>query len=266
MGMPRNFLLIRHAESEGNVAKKLLENGDRLPIGFSDRHSSDYHLTDKGRGQAKVAGEWIRKNIGFNLDLCYTSPFKRAMETAALLQLPFAKWDPKPHLRERNWGVLDTALNHDDLEKYEREIARHKYGPFVGKSTEGESMSEMCGRAGLFILETLRMEGAGKNVIAVAHGDIIWAFRIALGEVSVLEYLEMAAANRKEDIIYNCQIFHYSREGPTSKKLCPNLDWARSIRPTNPKVPKPLWMPVARTKYNNAELLKIAETTPRMIE
>lgn len=266
MGQPRNFFLMRHADSEGNEAKKILRKGGSVPAGFPDRHSSDYHLTDKGREQARMAGEWIQKNIGFSFDLCYTSPFRRAMETAARLQLPFAKWEQKPHLRERDWGMLDTALNQEELLKYERELASHKYGPFVGKSTGGESMAAMCVRASIFILETLRNEGAGKNVIAVAHGDIIWAFRIVLGEVSIHEYLERVAANRKEDIIYNCQIFHYSREGPTSKKLCPNLDWVRSIRPTDPKAAKPLWLPVARTKHSNAELLKIAEETPRMIK
>lgn len=266
MGLPRNFLLIRHTDSEGNEAKRILRAGGSLPAGFADRHSADYHLTDKGRAQAKMVGDWIQKNIGLSFDKYYTSPFKRAMETATLLQLPFAKWDQKPHLRERNWGVMDTALKQDELAKYEKEIARHKYGPFVGKPAEGESTAEMCVRASLFVLETLRTECAGKNVIAIAHGDIIQAFRITLGEMSVEEYLEMAAANRPEDIIYNGQIFHYSREGPTSKKLCPNLDWVRSIRPTDPKVAKPLWMPITRKKYGNAELLKIAEQTPRMIE
>ncbi len=259
---------MRHADSEGNEVKRLLKIGNRnpLPKGFGDRHSSDYHLTNKGYEQAKIAGEWIRKNGGLEFDLYYTSPFLRATETADSLQLPFAQWDPKPHLRERDWGVLDTVAKQEEFAKYEEEVARHRYGPFVCKPAGAESMADLCVRASLFCVETLQTEGDGKNVIAVAHGDIMRAFQIVLGQMSVFEYLEMAAANRPEENIYNCQIFHYSREGPARKKLCPNLDWMRSIRPTDPKILKPLWMPIKRQKYTNSELRKIAGETERMIK
>lgn len=44
---------------------------------FKRRHSSAYRLTDVGIDQAKVAGQWIRENIGDRFDRYYTSEFVR---------------------------------------------------------------------------------------------------------------------------------------------------------------------------------------------
>jgi len=70
---------------------------------FKKKHSSTYRLTDKGVEQAKVTGAWIRENIGDTFDRYYTSEYVRAMETAAYLGLPNARWcgcllspDPSP--------------------------------------------------------------------------------------------------------------------------------------------------------------------------
>ena len=56
---------------------------------FRNRHSSTWLLTNKGREEAKAAGEWIRNNLNTdNIDRLYTSEYLRAMETAALLDIP----------------------------------------------------------------------------------------------------------------------------------------------------------------------------------
>jgi broad specificity phosphatase PhoE len=88
------LILVRHGQSEGNEAVSRSERGDLSAYTpeFKKKHSSTYRLTDKGVQQAKVAGAWIKENIGEKFDRCYTSEYVRAMETAAYLDLPDAKW------------------------------------------------------------------------------------------------------------------------------------------------------------------------------
>ncbi len=90
---------------------------------FLKRHSSLWRLTDRGREQAKTAGEWLRQNAQANPSLnpasaheaqtsiyrYYVSEYIRAMETAALMELPNAKWFVEVQLRERDWVSATTV-------------------------------------------------------------------------------------------------------------------------------------------------------------
>ena len=89
-----DLILVRHGESEGNVAYRKSAVGDNsLYIGeFLKRHSSKWRLTDTGRHQAASAGEWIVKNFPLSLDGFYSSEYVRAAETAARLNVPNAVW------------------------------------------------------------------------------------------------------------------------------------------------------------------------------
>jgi hypothetical protein len=48
MGMPANLVLVRHGESEGNIATALSKKGDNSMFteAFLNRHSSTWRLTD----------------------------------------------------------------------------------------------------------------------------------------------------------------------------------------------------------------------------
>ena len=59
--LPIDLVIIRHGESEGNLAKKNLKH-EKL----SKRHTSKYRLTDNGRYQSITAGKWIKNNITKN--------------------------------------------------------------------------------------------------------------------------------------------------------------------------------------------------------
>lgn len=58
-----------------------------------------------GKKQAEITGKYLREHFG-TFDAFYTSEYVRAMETAALLNLPHAKWVTDFYLRERDWGQL----------------------------------------------------------------------------------------------------------------------------------------------------------------
>ncbi len=270
MSMPKNLVLLRHGESEGNIAKKLSENGDHslFTEEFIKRHSSTFHLTKKGMEQAQIAGNWIRKNIGLEFDRYYTSVYIRAVETAALLQLPFAEWRTEFYLRERDWGDMDVVSVAEKETRYKKVMEERKQDGIFWRPPNGESMSNLCLRVDR-IIQTMARECSGKNVIVVCHGEVMWAFRLILERMSPWEYSRLDSSADKKDRILNCQILHYTREDvgkPGSKKLTPHFTWMRSVCPTNPSLSSNFWTPVQRKRYSNAELLEIAARTPRMIE
>src|SRR6185436_2831339 len=97
MTMPIDLVLVRHGQSEGNAAKRRSEAGDHSAFteAFKNRHSSSFRLTKLGREQAHLAGKWLRAEFydrGIAFDRCITSEYLRAVETAALLELPDAEW------------------------------------------------------------------------------------------------------------------------------------------------------------------------------
>ena len=94
MSLPNDIVLVRHGESEGNIANRLSKRGDddAYTDELRSRHSSLWRLTDKGREQVRMAGEWIRENIGDRFDRYYVSEYVRTKESATLLGLPGAVW------------------------------------------------------------------------------------------------------------------------------------------------------------------------------
>ncbi|WP_201518153.1 phosphoglyceromutase [Gulosibacter hominis] len=96
MNAPLTLILVRHGQSEWN--EKNLFTG-----------WVDVELTEKGRGEAKRAGELIRES-GLTPDILYTSLLTRAIDTAniALKEAGFAWIDAKRdwRLNERHYGAL----------------------------------------------------------------------------------------------------------------------------------------------------------------
>jgi broad specificity phosphatase PhoE len=92
--LPIDIVLIRHGESEGNLAQSRSKKGEQgdWTQEFKERHTSRYRLTDKGRVQAEIAGKWVKENIAERFDRYYCSEYTRAMETASLLDMKGAKW------------------------------------------------------------------------------------------------------------------------------------------------------------------------------
>lgn len=91
----KELVLVRHGESEGNIAHRRSLRGDHALYEnqfFARRHSSLWRLTNRGIEEAITAGKWLRENIDVGFDRFYVSEYVRAMETAAKLSLPGATW------------------------------------------------------------------------------------------------------------------------------------------------------------------------------
>lgn len=131
MGWPRQIVLVRHAESEGNV-KTVDERA-----GFCEP-SHNYGLTDKGVKQAEITGKYLRDQFGL-FDVNYVSYYKRAKDTMKLMY-PGVKVYEDSRLAEAQRGIYHT-MTHDDiydrfpeeLERKEREGLYH-YRPWGGEN------------------------------------------------------------------------------------------------------------------------------------
>jgi 2,3-bisphosphoglycerate-dependent phosphoglycerate mutase len=164
--MPQTLVLVRHGESEWN--KLNLFTGWRDP-----------DLTDKGRAEAKAAGQRL-KALGMTFDVAYTSALSRAQKTLAMILTeigqPNLETIRDKALNERDYGEL-AGLNKDDARKRWGEeqvhIWRRSYDiPPPG----GESLKDTAARVlPYFKSEIVPKLKAGKRVIVGAHGNSLRA-------------------------------------------------------------------------------------------
>jgi len=130
--LPIDIVLVRHGESEGNLAQAYSKKGedDLWTPEFSARHTSNYRLTDRGRQQAKIAGEYIKKNVGSLFDGYYVSEYTRAQETAAILNFKNAKWHCEFYLREQDKGIFGGKSHKEREQEFSDQLKKLKKDTF----------------------------------------------------------------------------------------------------------------------------------------
>lgn len=74
--------LIRHGESEGNVAASRAEH-DGSPVIALDTRDSDVELSPVGVEQATALRAWV-DSLAVPVDECWVSPYWRARQTLSL--------------------------------------------------------------------------------------------------------------------------------------------------------------------------------------
>ena len=112
----KHLILIRHGQSEWNQQKRF--------TGWVD-----VGLTNKGRAEAKKAGELIKEKK-IKLDSFYSSYQKRANDTLKIVMKELNKDEnlitKKWQLNERHYGEL-TGLNKEDMKKKYGEEKIHQF-------------------------------------------------------------------------------------------------------------------------------------------
>ena len=261
--LPIDLVLIRHGQSEANLAKRRSEAGDHSTFTreFVERHSSSFHLTELGRKQAETTGHWLRSEFCRNPDLpgfdrYITSEYARARETAALLNLPKARWYRDVYLTERNWGDLDVCPENERGIRFGNTMRQRLSQPFFWTPPNGESFLQLCLRIDR-VLDTLHRECSDKRVIIVCHGEVMQAFKVRLERMSQDRFRELTFSRKREEIIFNGQIIHYTRKNPTSGDLSEHANWVRDIRPDQIDPSKFFtgWREIKRPTYSNEDLL-----------
>ena len=260
MGMPIDLVIVRHGESEGNVATALSKRGDdsMFSKSFLNRHSSTWRLTEKGKSQAEIAGEWIKKNIEKDFFRYYVSEYDRAKETAALLGFSEAEWMITYYLREREWGDLDVMPVEERKSRFAENLRRKEMDPFYWIPSNGESMPMLCLRLEK-ILDTLHRECDGHDALLVVHGEVMWGLRYIIERMTSSDISKLENSPDPKDKIHNCQIIHYTRKDPVSGRVASYLNWMRSICPTDLSLSHNEWQPIVRRKFSNEDLLKEVE-------
>jgi NAD+ kinase len=266
MTLPIDLVYLRHGESEGNLAKRHSEAGRHGSYNavYKDRHTRSFRLTAAGRGQAGMAGDWLRGEFGL-FDQCMVSEYARAMETAVLLGLPDARWRVNDLLTERNWGDLDRCSEEERKERFADELRMRTIEPFFWSPPSGESLQLLRLRLDR-VLQTLHRECSDKRVLIVCHGEVMWTFRIMLERMPQQKFRELHFSRSPEDRLFNCDILHYTRRDPQTGRLSPYVEWFRRVRPTTSPVAISAWQHIERAQYTNEELLSIVSTYPAVIQ
>ncbi len=140
---PRTLWLVRHAESQGNLADlKAQEAGsDTLDLDIRD---PDVELSGLGKRQAGALGKWLAGlPSGERPDAVLCSPYMRAAATAEIaireagLNVELVRDE---RLRERDLGVFDGFTGQGIRSKFPDESTRRKqlgkfyYRPRAGRA------------------------------------------------------------------------------------------------------------------------------------
>ena len=182
MTWPTRLVLVRHAESEGNV---------RSP---EDRASYDvathlYGLTKRGEEQARITGEYLQDRFQGFFDVLYASYYTRARETARIM-FPDVKIYEDSRLAEAQRGIYH-AMTREDLVKFWPDEIRRKEreGLYHYRAPGGENWPDVELRIHSF-LGTLARDQANKRVCIVVHGFWLILFQKLIDHFSVDEALE----------------------------------------------------------------------------
>ena len=283
MGMPNDLVLIRHGESDGNVATNAAKHGDlsRYTEAFTTTPGSQWRLTDLGRAQAEAAGDWIRTELPLAtravatdgdvalFDRHYVSPYVRARETAAHLGLPGARWRLNRALRERDWGDIGSMprTEFENSPLYVENAKLKKADPLYWVAPNGESIAQVAEDRVRNVLDTLHRECDGDAVAIVGHGELIMGFILMLERLTDEEFVSRDRDPAHK--IHNCQVVHYTRRDPSgSGDVRGKLAWVRHARPVQVgdgwQMQVEDWRELTFPMFSNADLLEQVGQVPQL--
>lgn len=267
---PIDIILVRHGESEANLAKSvaLNNNDDKLYDNLKKKKSTAfYKLSDLGKEQIEVTGNWIKQNINTKIDYYYTSEYIRALETSYYLNLPDAQWKPHVYLREKDNGTLSGMSPIYKTEHHQNEIDRKNNSLFFYAAPGGESVVNCCQRVDLFLKE-LNENCKDKTVIVVCHGGLMNAFRIVLESIMTTDFEKINRMKNGSEQIENGHILWYSRRDPNSNDLGTRFNWLYKVCPWKEKysdIEKNKWLILNEKTYSNIELYKLIKNISNYI-
>lgn len=276
MGMPNTLVLVRHGQSEGNVAVEASKRGDTSL--FTDAYVStpghQWRLTDTGRAQAAAIGGWLTEHLCPAFDTYLVSPYVRTRETAGHLDLPGARWRLNRALRERDWGDIGSVTREEFRARPEFELSARMQvaDPLYWAPPGGESIAQVAEDRVRNVLSTLHREEDGRSVIAVTHGETMWSFRLVLERLNDDLFNHMDSETSEK--IHNCQALIYTRLDPATGRQSERLSWLRRVTPRVTDAPGTSephievidegWRELEFSTYTNAELLRSVAEVPSL--
>jgi broad specificity phosphatase PhoE len=201
--------LVRHAESEGNLAddEARQAHAERLQLTARD---ADVPLSATGRDQAAALGRaWSTMSEDERPTRVLCSPYERAMQTATGT-LEAAGWlhlqvQRDERLRERDLGLLDGFTRYGIEAKFPEEAERRAWlGKFYYRPPGGESWADVAGRIRA-VLEGRGSTG-GDRLLVVSHQAVIMVMRYVLENLTEQQVLEID----RTEVIANTAVTTYA--------------------------------------------------------
>ena len=218
---PERLWLVRHGQSQGNVARDAAHEAGLATIDI-DVRDVDVPLSDLGFQQAEAAGRWFASlPPDQRPEVILSSPYIRARQTAqaicksgALCGGP-ARTIIDERLREREFGVFDGLTTIGIREKYPEEADhRKRLGKFYHRAPGGESWADVILRL-RSMLNTINLHYSDRRVLVVCHQVVVLCMRYILEE---LDEQQILAIDKQADVL-NCGICAYEFE-PDADGLC----------------------------------------------
>lgn len=203
---PTQLWLVRHGQSQGNVARDLAHasGAEILDIAMRDM---DVPLSALGEQQARAFGRWLAAEKT-RPDVVITSTYERALQTARIT-VEAAGLDCEiatdERLREREFGVLDLLTSRGIEARFPEEAERRRrVGKFYHRPPGGESWVDVALRI-RSLRDTLGREHMDSRVLIVSHEVVIVIWRY------LLDGLDEAATLRlgRERPLGNCSLTRY---------------------------------------------------------
>ncbi|MFW5470455.1 histidine phosphatase family protein [Knoellia sp. CPCC 206435] len=175
----RSLILVRHGQSEGNVAAESAER-ERLERIAVPARDPDITLSELGREQAGAVGRWLEAlPEDERPQVVWTSPYRRARQTAevalevARTELAF-RVDER--LRDRDMGITDMLTGAGIRTSHPEEAERRQWlGKFYYRPPGGESWADVAQRVRGVLTDMAHAERHDR-VLVTAHDVVIMLF------------------------------------------------------------------------------------------
>lgn len=146
------FILIRHGETLWNEQKKY-------------QGESDLSLSQNGKRSIRKLSKAVQQ---FGVDVLYTSPLKRARQSAAIISSNIGiKPMSDSRLKEMSFGLWEGKISDELISAKDKDYLRWLKGRWP--SPGGESLGDLRRRVRRFVKDCLKNH-PGKKIVIVSHG------------------------------------------------------------------------------------------------
>ena len=169
------LLLIRHGESTANVAATAAEAAGEEVIPVEAR-DADVPLSPLGEQQAAALGPRLAELRAEDARV-FSSPYRRAEQTARLALPPDARIAIDERLRDRELGVLDALTLLGVERRLPDEAARKRWlGKFYYRPPGGESWTDVILRLRSFLRDADASGALLGTTVVFAHDAVVSLF------------------------------------------------------------------------------------------
>lgn len=150
-----NLLIIRHGQSEADILNVI-------------EGRADFELTELGKRQASLMADWVISN--FKIDKIYSSPLKRAKQTAGFLSVKAGiEVSYDDDLMEFQNGLIAGLSKEEADEKYPEPSIKYPHTVLYNM----ESMIQFRMRAETALSKIINENDLDSTIAIVGHGGII---------------------------------------------------------------------------------------------